>query len=168
MIAGKSGSGKDIAADYIVHKFGYKKMAFAESLKNYVSDKYRIHMNLLNSQEGKKIILKNGETIRDILIKEAKNIRTINESFFADTIRFKIDKSTKFNYVISDFRFPIEYNVLSENFNNVTTVRIDRNLNNGIVDPSETQLENFKFDHVIENNGSLDELYKKILFCMVK
>jgi hypothetical protein len=33
---------------------------------------------------------------------------------------------------------------------------------NGDTAPTEVQLEEFKFDAVIENNGTLEELYKKV------
>lgn len=69
--------------------------------------------------------------------------------------------------LIPDCRFPIEIEVMKDNFN-TSVLRIERpNFDNGLsatqkVHTSETALDDFKFDTVIYNSGSLEELRAKL------
>jgi hypothetical protein len=66
------------------------------------------------------------------------------------------------NIVISDFRYPIEYNEINKHLSNeylIRTIRINRYKMSPINDPSEFQLETFKFDHIFDNNERIDNIY---------
>lgn len=58
-LSGWKGSGKDTAADRLVDIYGYKKMSFAEPLKQYVSKEHDIPTNWLEDQKLKEIPLEN-------------------------------------------------------------------------------------------------------------
>lgn len=66
--------------------------------------------------------------------------------------------------LVSDFRFPDEARRWIEEGYDVTTIQIKRsNFDNGLTEeqknhPSETALDNFQFDYVIESESGLDKL----------
>ncbi len=99
--------------------------------------------------------------------------------FFNDNIwiDYTVDliKSTKGNIVISDFRFPYEYEALSDNFTKVITAKVigknyydvDEYDNHS----SETSLNDFEFDYHINNtiwNEELLELQASLLIQELK
>ena len=119
-------------------------------------------------------------SVRDLLIEEGSSKRNSDPNFWCQNIVEKISFMEKINdlkntvsggstgitatqvaplnIVISDWRYHKEFNVISkvfkENFN-ITTIRVKkRNLDESPVDSSsETQLDNFDFDFIIQNNG---------------
>lgn len=161
LVNGWSDSGKDTFADYLVTKHNYKKLSFAYPLKNFVSKKYNIDRNLLDSQEGKKRFYKDSDkTLRDLLILEAKSKLEKDEAYFAKKLCERIKKE-KGNIVVSDWRYPMEYNTVSLHFGqeNIKTIQIQRFTSPKVLDPSEFKLKGFKFDCVVDNTGSLEKLY---------
>lgn len=69
--------------------------------------------------------------------------------------------------LIPDCRYSIEYELIKDNFD-TALLRIERpNFDNGLtptqkVHISETALDNYKFDTIIYNSGSLEELKAKL------
>lgn len=108
--------------------------------------------------------------------------RTILQHVGTDTIRrqepdYWVDFVVKFlklfsndwDYVlIPDCRFPNEAEKMMASFD-TKVLRIYRpNFNNGLsteqlAHPSETSMDNYKFDSIISNDGSLDELRQKLI-----
>ena len=94
----------------------------------------------------------------------ADTLRTIwGEDCFARHARMRAEQHlwTGSNIVFSDFRHLIEYKY----FHDFVTVCIrrpiettDRNSQHS----SENELDNFDYDYIIDNDGTLDELYAKI------
>jgi hypothetical protein len=67
------------------------------------------------------------------------------------------------NFVISDLRYRSEVEQLRQAFGkNLITVRINRFDSVNSTDPSERDLDNYKFDVTIDNVGTLEELYYKL------
>ena len=70
------------------------------------------------------------------------------------------------NWIITDVRFPNEAQAIKDRGGIV--IRVNRYDENGMPyktlnnHPSETALDNYKFDEVIENNGSIEELIEKV------
>ena len=69
-------------------------------------------------------------------------------------------------WIITDCRFPNEAQAIVDRGGIV--IRVNRYDENGMPyktlnnHPSETSLDNYEFDHVINNNGSIEELIEKI------
>jgi dephospho-CoA kinase len=185
LISGYMGSGKDYLADYMVSTKKFKKYASANVLKDIVGKKYNLDKNLLNSQIGKCTIVtqpgKPQETIRDLLIKEANNIKQLigQDVFIKDVIdNILIDdyvdgvkNKSVIHAVISDFRYIHEYTSVNQRFSelNVThpytkiiTIRINRFDKPPQNIESETNLDNFSFTHVIDNKSTVVNFKRKI------
>lgn len=72
-----------------------------------------------------------------------------------------IHKSNKF--VISDLRYQSEIDQLKAAFGkNLVTVRVERFETSASTDPSERNLDNAKFDVVLNNKGTLQEFEQKV------
>lgn len=176
LVNGFSASGKDTFSDFLV-KAGnnFIKYAFADELKLDISEKYKIDYKLTLTQEGKNTYINNLNcNVRDLLISEAKKVTKQNPDFYvmklAEKIKFtntiqdyrgEISKSI----VISDWRFPNEYEYIANEFKNykIITVRINRNQVSPVNSKSENYLNDFKFDYTIDNKSTLSEFYKVII-----
>jgi hypothetical protein len=64
--------------------------------------------------------------------------------------------------IISDWRFPEEFNVLSKYYRNIVTVRVLGATDNSDKHPSETSLDAFPFDYVLDNSKK-DEGIKEVV-----
>lgn len=174
LVNGFSNSGKDTFSDFLV-KTGnnFVKYAFADELKHYTSDKYNFDYKLTLTQEGKNTYINNC-SVRELLIYEAKKVTKQNPDFYAMKLTKKIKFTDKIhNYrceinksiVISDWRFPNEYNCIANEFKNykIITVRINRTKVSPVNSKTENYLNDFKFDYTIDNTSTLSEFYKNII-----
>lgn len=68
------------------------------------------------------------------------------------------------NWIITDMRFPNEMEAVVEKGG--ITIRVNRDNGTRTIDtnphPSETSLDNAKFDYVIENDGTIEDLVEKV------
>ena len=153
-ISGRAGSGKDTAGSMLVNKYGFTRIAFGDYLKWHCK-KYH-NWNGQKDEAGRKLLQEQGTDIHrtadnDVWVKYAK----------LDLDMLKVDGIT--NIVITDMRFPNEFDFVRENGG--TTVRINgRKYDMGEAEnhPSEIALDNHKFHYTIDNSSSVDELEKKI------
>ena len=177
-LAGYSCSGKDTVADYLVKHKGYRKFAFADSLKQLCAMKYHFDITKCYHQAGKKEMItiqmpeesqKLGApkimefSVRDILINEAQFQRKRNPNIFVEELVKRLSTCTNEHIVISDFRYLNEYYYFKRNGKfEINTIRINRDSIVPMKDPSEHQLQDFSFGYQIENNSTLSQLYEKI------
>lgn len=160
LLGGKCGSGKDVVGKYLCNNYNYKRLAFADKLKDDVSEKYNIDRKLFDIQEYKNNYKINNQTLREILIKESVIRKTIDENYIINPIIINIEKNINKNIVITDFRFPYEYNKLKEKYNDIITVLIQRDVKNKYTNNfSENSLNDFNFDYIIDNNTTLINLF---------
>lgn len=73
-------------------------------------------------------------------------------------------------FIITDFRFKNEYNIMVSEFGlrGVRTIKIVRGDSLSINDRSETELDDFKFDFYIRNDGSLEEFKENLIDLLFK
>lgn len=187
-LSGYAGSGKNAVADFLTSKHGFKQLSFANAIKKalwtlnpiiaygWVDDSSLLETNHQTSYpiHLQRIVPNYTD---DALWRSAKDSYTevrrllqvlgtevgrdmFGEDFWVDQVLKDLDSYNQ-NYVITDTRFPNEYWKLVENA--AVIIRINREgyapVNNH---PSETALDSFMFDHEIDNNGTLDELFKKV------
>ena len=92
-----------------------------------------------------------------------------NVNFWAEHLYkeiFTSQKSYEWN-LVTDFRFPNEIDCLIDNIQDkaviVKTIRVERKSSLKLSDRSETALDDFKFDYKIFNNGTIEDLKRKVL-----
>jgi adenylate kinase family enzyme len=168
-IRGFAGAGKDTLGKIFTERFGYTRFAFADFLKQMVSEKYDVPLAVLHSQEGKREICpRTGQSWRQVLLNEASEQRAANPDIFAsmcaDAIEHASIQDDKF--VITDWRFPNEFRVLYDRFPTaqICTVLIRRKSQNGVSPvqhPSEYLLIDTIPDFIVDNNTTEDKLVER-------
>lgn len=178
-LAGKSGSGKDLIADYLGERYNYRKIAVADAIRDEVSE--FISMALL------------GETVHrpDIIPIEFKPVweayrksvwakptspemrvllqwwgteyrRNQDSNYWTERLAERIANSLE-NLVISDIRTPEEVAVVREAGGEVWFVLRPGIQSVGIPNHlTEVALEGFKFDLDILNDGTIEDLYQTV------
>jgi hypothetical protein len=144
LISGSYNAGKDYFADKIVnYTFSFDKLSFADEVKKEL-------VEILDLDVFER---KTKELYRETIIRYAEKYKLNDERYWANKL---LDKAICYhNIVIPDFRFIEEYQALLENGYDITSVFINRGNT-----PFEF-LQDFKFDHIIDNNGTLEEFNVK-------
>ena len=180
-ICGAKRSGKDVLADYLVKKYNYERLAFADPLKLVVK-------NLFNFDDDQVGIGEDEGTDKKDLIDERWGITpraalqffgtevmqekiqellpNIKRNFFANNLKSRIENAEEGKkFVISDLRFIHEYYMLAT-LSNIANkdkmiVRVIRPSNNRTKEQephiSEVEYTNIPYDIIMINNGSIDE-----------
>ena len=171
MIIGLSGyaqSGKNTVADILVDHHGFTQLAFADAIREFV---YRINpmvacsptgylqdlVNLKGWDEAKqepqvrRLLQDTGASGRDM----------IDEYLWVALTLSQINNPQDGRYVITDVRFPNEASAISSQGGQIW--RIERPGVDAVNDHiSETALDAWIFDETIVNDGSIEDLKKKI------
>lgn len=168
LLRGFSHSGKDFVGEVLCRKYGYKRFAFADSLKNMVAESVGCPVEQLHNQEGKLKVCEVDpakRTYRQILIDEAFRLRGIDAGVFAKQCCKEIECIGADKVVITDWRYDNELEIVTAVFPRmkVIPVHIIRNgqIKSPVNDISEYQLQHRTEDYVIYNN--MDEsIYEEI------
>lgn len=152
-ISGKLQSGKDTTADYLVKKYGFIRIAFADKLKEIAKDLF--FWDGEKDDYGRKLL-------QDIGVA----MRKVKEDVWVNYVLQKVNDTrlTTKNWVITDVRFKNEADLVRLSGGDLW--RIERKLdrtheaNKHI---SEVDLDDYKqFGVIINNFGTMNELYEKI------
>lgn len=165
MLSGKSGSGKDAVANQMETQFnqmGYNTLVihFADLVKYYAIQYYKWDGE--KDERGRNLLQGIGTHM----------MRNYDPDYWALIVaEFIAAAKNDFDVVlIPDWRFLNEYDKVCDHNKNVFAIRINRYNKDGspYINPamteeqlkhiSETQLDDFVFDWVIENRGSLEDL----------
>lgn len=160
--------GKDSMASYIVEKYGYKQEVFADPIKENVGrdicglNDEQLYGNL------KEVLDNNWQlTPRQMFQLIGDALRSIHQDIFVVPVKRKLEEYIKNNtsVVVSDCRHLNEVKLIKQ-YGGVL-IRIDKEHPDKIVGISnhitETELQNYDgWDYVIENNGTIEELYEKV------
>ena len=165
MLSGWLKSGKDTVGEYLCRRYGFKRLAFADALKDEVSATYGIRRDLLDSQQGKDTRVESfpiregslAPTVRDVLIHHGQWRRSQDLDYWVR----KVQPRPGDRIVITDWRFPNEFEVLSQRCT-VETWRVERWATPPRTDPSEVALDSHRFDLTLKNTGPVAELYSQI------
>lgn len=168
LLSGWSGSGKDVAAHLMCEEMGYTRLAFADIVRQEVSEKTKIHTDYLSSPLYKDLPMPtrlaefpNAITYRDVVIDWATRQRATQDDIYSRKVVHVIASgSAGKKVVVSDWRFRCEEKTLTAAFPDAKIVRI-RILRDSVVphaSPSEHELDDFPMDVVLTNNGSISDL----------
>jgi hypothetical protein len=168
LLRGFSHSGKDYIGHILSNNYGYKRVAFADSLKKLVQEKFNCSLEQLHTQEGKVQICENDSfkrTYRQILIDEALRLRNIDDSIFAKHCCSEIYEKKLTKIVITDWRYPNEIEIIEQSFPGykITPVHIicEGQNKSPVNDISEYHLMNRSNDYILINKKD-DSIYKEI------
>jgi hypothetical protein len=156
--------GKDAVGDYLVSYHGFKKTAFAESLKEACRVIFHLDDRHLHG-ELKEVMHPFWETTpRDILQRVGTEAlrRGFDEDVWVKSAHLRIQRAPTTNWVLTDVRFPNESEAIKSWGGQV--FRIDRAERPDLIatnqHASETSMDSYDgWDGVISNVGTLNELY---------
>ena len=174
----------DIHEWWLEERSGWEIKKWAGKLKTIASILTGIPVEKFEDQEFKKsllgpewgtvtdIPLNSIPVFADIQFNALMSVRELLQKIGTDALRdnlhqdvwvnaLMVDYNPTLNWVITDTRFPNEAEAIKKAGGII--IRIERpGVKPVNPHPSETSLENWKFDHVINNDGSLTDLTKKI------
>lgn len=164
--------GKDTAAEYLEKKYPgrVKRVAFADKLKKICMDLFGLtYEQCYGSQQIKeKIDPRYGLTPREIMMGVGEKMREIFPSIWVDTVFYttipECEKEGFDCFVVSDVRYPNEADKIHGKGGKVVKiVRDGAGVTVGAGHSSETAMRNYEdFDLIIDNNGSLEDYFKKL------
>ena len=164
LISGKARAGKDLSANILKEEFVKEGktsiiLHYADFLKSFC----REHL----SYKGKDV-----EGGRELLQWFGTDVvRNNYEDTWVDMM-FALLKGIRSEYdcvIIPDVRFPNEIEKIKNNFKSVTLRIVRNNEKNELSNDekkhlSETALDDYEFEHVIFNNGTIDELKNSLSY----
>lgn len=166
LVSGWAGSGKDCAAALLVEECGFQRFAFADVLKADAATVTGLPLDCF--YQYKDVLLETpcaayptAKTPRDILLQHALVRRAAEPDLYSKGVAVAIIDSTAERFVISDWRYRRECEVLTEElgeFCQIFRVRIERPGIRQSADPSEHDLDGEAMDYVIRNDGKLSDL----------
>lgn len=154
----KAGSGKDLSVKYLIKKYGGEKIAFSDPLYSILY--YAQNVCGFKKEKDRKFLQFIG----------TEWARNINSDIWIQLLLDNSNNKKNTNIYCSDVRFLNEFDSLKKNGwilikinrNNVEKKRIG---NGDIKHSSETELDilnNDLWDYVIQNDGTIKDLYNKI------
>jgi hypothetical protein len=178
-LIGKARSGKDSAALHLVRTRQYTRLAFADPLKEmalsinpYIPTGYGVTVRLsaLIADVGWEYAKDTYPEVRRFLQRLGQSIRDQDEDYFANMLRRKLNNAEAWNLpvVVADVRYPNEAEMLAaRGFRMVRIVRPTgtamtmREMQAAMHD-SENALNDYEADLTITNDGTLDDLARKL------
>ena len=174
MIIGLSGyaqSGKDTAAELLCLNYDFKRIAFADAIRESIS---RLNPMLGNGIRVGEMaedygwdVAKNNPEVRRLLQVMGTEVgrQLFGDDVWIDIVMRQIDANPEQNWVVTDVRFPNEANAIKSRSGYM--LRVNR-LNHHAVNnhASEHAMDNYMFDNVIFNDGTLDDLSDNVFMLM--
>jgi hypothetical protein len=182
-ITGLMGSGKGTVSDILIKNYNFKKISFADTLKDAVSVMFDWPRALLEGDTEESRIwreqpdlfwsMEMGKTITPRLILQLVGTDVLRNNFFdgiwVSIVKKKILTHNNINWVIPDVRFPNEVKMIKDMGGSIWRVKrgddpdwFEMYQKAGIepldVHPSEWRWALTNFDQVIENNLTIDTL----------
>lgn len=170
-LSGYARAGKDTAAEALL-TLGYKRVAFADKLREVLYALNPIVVYGPDTVRVKDVIDKFGwdgykataysTEIRELLQRLGTEAgrRTLWDSIWVDAAFANLDENGL--YVFTDVRFPNEANAIRERGGEI--LRITRpGLKPANDHPSETSLDDYNFDDIIFNIGTVDEFKRDVV-----
>lgn len=162
-INGVSGSGKDTVGDYLRKKDYFEKFSFAAKMKKFTYDLFKyigVKFAYLYDKDRslRKEVITEDKTVIDYWIAVGNSMRAIDPEVWIHPLKEVTEKFD--NVVVTDMRFPNEAQAIKDLGGFTLLV-----LREGSGDKRATMdklLGDWKFDAVIHNDGTLEDLHKKI------
>lgn len=169
-VSGKKGHGKDTVADYLVENYNFKKIAFADPLKQVCATLFNFSDEQLYGDKKevvdeywkvtpRKLLQYVGtELLREQL---GNVIPNIGKNIWIEIAKKKMLDSKHDKFVVSDVRFKNELDMVEDMKG--LNIRVIRTTNNPQTDDHSSEKDLDEVDvNKIYNDGSFEELYKNI------
>lgn len=154
-LSGYMGSGKDTLGNYLIEKFKFKRLAFADALKDMCAATYDVPRLYFDDRELKEtIIIKHNKTPRQMCLDLAVEKRQEDPLVFVKKVLKQIQPFQK--YVITDCRYINELTQLRQTFGNKYLPLYIKRFSTPPSDhPSEIGISPINCAFTIDNTGDL-------------
>lgn len=166
-ISGKIGAGKDTVAKALQNILTYdtgkhwEVKKYAGKLREVASILTGIPADDFENREVKdRWLPQYNMTVREFLQKLGTDAIRNNIHDYAWIIALFNTRTESDNWIISDMRFKNEARAVKNSHG--ILLRINRPGSDVGTHPSETDLDGYAFDYVIENDGTIEDLIKKV------
>lgn len=186
-ICGLIGCGKGTVADILVENYNFKKLSFADKLKDGVStvfgwDRQMLEGDTTESREWRETTdafwtKETGKEITPRLVLQLFGTDCMRDGFFdgiwVSLVKQEIQQNPNSNYVIPDVRFGNEAAMIKELGGDIWRVRRgadpvwfrmyqDIGVEPQDVHPSEWKWATISFDKIIDNHGTFEQLKSRV------
>lgn len=163
LLSGWSGAGKDVVGADLVQRHGFRRMAFADALKQLVCDELGLDVAVAHTQAGKAAFVRDGVTLRAELIRRGQELRDQHGAdYFARLLADGIGDEPR--VVVTDWRFVAELDALQSY--RVVCVRVVNGTQEAspVADASDHELDAWpSFDAVVMHDGrTLDSVRRAV------
>ena len=173
-LTGKARSGKDTVARVLVEEYGYRRVAFADALKEmaleinpiiacYTKDGYEIvtvPLVDLVEFEGWELAKDIYPEVRRFLQQLGSSVRKRNPMFWVGIVEEAIEDAEREGVpvVVTDCRYFNEANTLQEHYG-FSLIRITRpGVDSGDTHESETEMDGYEVDYELLNDSDIAAL----------
>lgn len=161
--------GKDTLANLLVERHGFQRLAFADKLKElaYETDPLVYgggtgHLQEFVDTEGWEAAKAHPEVRRYLQFLGTGARKVLGPNIWVDSVLDKIRDNPEQDYVITDVRFPNEFEALQdEGAYLIKLIRDDAPVVAGHI--SETALIDAEWDYIVPNNGTPENLLGTIV-----
>lgn len=168
-LMGKIGSGKDTAAEWLVARHGFTRLAFADELRKELVEEYGVPFELFTDRALKEVPCEalGGRSPREVMREHGGWRRDVfGEDYWVNKIAAIIHASSaaKGRYVISDVRLPNEYDwIASEEGILFRVVRPAMEIGEAHADFTETALDDYPANVELTNpEDRLERLFAAV------
>lgn len=160
--AGKARSGKDTAGQYLVKEYQFRHYYFAKPLKEGCNKMFNLTEEQIKNKE--KIVEPWGRSPRELYQLLGTDIaRTIDKRVWIKNAEMFVRKCNGLSVVITDVRFSNESEWIRSKGGVVIFLESKtRGISNHTAHSSENGLSGSDVDVIIENDGTINQLYEKL------
>jgi len=182
-ITGKAGAGKDSVANILVDRYGFKRYAFADAVRdvalsinpiimtNWQADERSGKLRLCDARLADYVEVhgwdwskRNIPEIRRLLqvIGTEAGRQVMGENVWVDIIVNKYVNDGYPNGVVTDMRFPNEFEAIADNLDECTLKVVRPNNPDAIEAKHSSEQYDFDTRYTIMNDGTLEDLGKAV------
>ena len=175
-ITGKKFSGKDTLGSFFVDNHNYKRLAYADTLKDACQTIFNLTDEQLYGDQKETVDpfwqKKPREILQfvgtDLFRKHIHELMPdVGNNIWVKVVERKILDGIRENpdacFVITDVRFPNEAELVKNLGGIMIKVNRDSCNNSNDNHASETELDNIPYDYLIDNNGTKEELFRSLI-----
>jgi len=169
-ICGEARSGKDTIADYLSNEYGFRKIAFADRLKQLLNNLFFLtHSQLYDGERKEEVDLQWGKSPRVLMQEVGDKMREVHPDIWVKHVINHVDAISDADFVISDVRYRSEFDAIKALGGEVWSVRRPDGPKIKTKDHiSETELQTIPddfFDNIIVNK-TISEALKEVDYAM--